>query len=177
WEADYFDYFRWPYYWSGMGLWGVAACPVHLAAVPPPGEDAGDAAAPAEEPAQDKADDEDSHLESLKDVTGYHIEAIDGEIGHVDDFVLDDHTWAIRYLVIDTRNWWPGKKILLAPPWVHQVSWAESKVYVDLPRATIQGSPEYDPSAPISRAYEGQLHDYYGQAHYWLEENQPSKRA
>ena len=62
---------------------------------------------------------------ALHDVDGYHIQATDGEIGHVEDFFVDDETWAICYLIIDTRNWWPGKKILISPKWIERVSWPE----------------------------------------------------
>jgi len=72
----------------------------------------------------------DSHLRSTTAVTGYHIEAEDGEIGHVAGFVMDDETWAIRYIEVATRNWWPGKKVLVSPAWIQKVSWAESNVYV-----------------------------------------------
>ncbi len=77
-----------------------------------------------------KDSQEDSHLQSTHDVTGYHTEAINGRIGHVEDFIMDDETWAIRYLVVDTRNWWPGKRVLLAPSWILEVEWEQSKVYV-----------------------------------------------
>jgi hypothetical protein len=53
----------------------------------------------------------------------HHIHATDGEIGHIEDFLIDDETWAIRYLVIDTRNWWPGKRILISPRWIERVGW------------------------------------------------------
>ena len=72
----------------------------------------------------------DSHLRSTEAVTGYNIEAADGEIGHVDGFVVDDEAWAIRYIEVATRNWWPGKKVLVSPAWIERVSWADSKVYV-----------------------------------------------
>ena len=65
----------------------------------------------------------DPHLRSTRDVSGHHIQAADGEIGHVEDFIIDDETWAIRYLIIDTQNWWPGKKVLVSPQWIERVSW------------------------------------------------------
>jgi hypothetical protein len=110
----------------------------------------------------------DSHLRSTDEVKGYHIEATDGEIGHVEDFIVDDGTWAIRYLEVDTRNWWPGKKVLVSPQWVDNVSWPDSKVYVGLSRETIQNSPEYIESMPVTREYEKRLYDHYGRSPYWL---------
>jgi len=78
--------------------------------------------------------DGDSHLRSIKAGTGYHIQATDGEIGHVENMLLDDHTWAIRYLVVDTSNWWGGHHVLVAPQWIQRVSWAEATVSVDVTR-------------------------------------------
>ena len=74
------------------------------------------------------------HLRSTRNVAGYHIEATDGMVGHVADFIIDDETWEIRYLVIDTKNWWPGKQVLVSPRWIDRVSWSESKVFVSLSR-------------------------------------------
>jgi len=60
-------------------------------------------------------------------VSGHHVEASDGEIGHVEDFLVDDRTWAIRYLIVDTRDWLPGKKVLISPKWIKRVSWSEKQ--------------------------------------------------
>jgi hypothetical protein len=106
------------------------------------------------------------HLRSAAHVTGYHIEATDGEIGHVEDFIIDDETWEIRYIVVDTRNWLPGKKVLIAPRWIDRVSWNDSKVYVSLSREAIGNAPEYHPDT-LNREYEGKLHDHYNRPKYW----------
>jgi hypothetical protein len=90
---------------------------------------------------KDRKESTDSHLRSTEAVTGYYIEAADGEIGHVDGFVVDDEAWAIRYIEVATRNWWPGKKVLVSPAWIERVSWADSKVYVGLSREAIKERP------------------------------------
>ena len=72
----------------------------------------------------------DPHLRGTHAVSGYTIHAKDGDLGHVEDFIVDDETWVIRYLIVNTGNWWPGKKILVSPEWIKRVSWSESKVYV-----------------------------------------------
>jgi hypothetical protein len=110
----------------------------------------------------------DSHLRSTEAVTGYNIEAADGEIGHVDGFVVDDDAWAIRYMEVATRNWWPGKKVLVSPAWIERVSWTESKVYVGLSRETIKTGPEYIESRPVTREFENLLYSHYGRPPYWL---------
>jgi sporulation protein YlmC with PRC-barrel domain len=112
----------------------------------------------------------DPHLRSTHDVSGRHIQATDGEVGHVDDFVIDDETWAIRYLIVDTKNWWPGKKVLLSPQWIERVSWRESKVFVNLSRETIKQAPEYTEDSLLTRDYETKLHRHYNRQGYWLDE-------
>jgi uncharacterized protein YrrD len=112
----------------------------------------------------------DRHLRSTQDVSGHAIQATDGEIGHVEDFIVDDETWAIRYLIIDTRNWWPGKKVLLSPKWIERVSWSESKVFVNLLRENIKQSPEYTEESLITRDYETHLHRHYKRQGYWVDE-------
>jgi sporulation protein YlmC with PRC-barrel domain len=110
------------------------------------------------------------HLRSTQDVSGHHIQAADGEIGHVEDFIIDDKTWAIRYLVIDTQNWWPGKKVLISPKWIERISWSESKVFVNLLRETIKLAPEYTDDYVVTRDYEAGLHRHYNRPGYWLDE-------
>ena len=96
----------------------------------------------------------DPHLRSVEAVTGYHIHARDGEIGHVDDFVIDDAGWAIPLLIVDTRNWWPGKKLLIPTGTVRDIVWDDKLVYLTLSRGQIKDGPIYDTSRPISRMQE-----------------------
>lgn len=83
-----------------------------------------------------------------------------------EDLIAEDETWIIRYVVVDTRHWLPGKKMLVAPSWIERVTWAERVVHVDLPRETIEDSPEFDPSVPVNPEYELRLYDYYGRPKY-----------
>jgi sporulation protein YlmC with PRC-barrel domain len=106
---------------------------------------------------------------STKEIAGGHIAANDGAIGHVEDVIIDDETWTIRYIVIDTRNWWPGKKVIIAPAWVSRVDWRNRRLHVDLSRREIQDSPEYDDSSAIDRKFEERLHEHYKQPGYWSE--------
>jgi hypothetical protein len=158
-EAAYLQYYGYPYYWGGPYLWGPTFYPSSLA-MP-------ETASLQAIPEQIKKDWTDSHLRSSESVTGYHIEAVDGEIGHVDGFVVDDEAWAIRYIEVATRNWWPGKKVLVSPAWIERVSWGDLKVYASLSREAIKGAPEYVESAPVTREYEAQLHLHYGRSPYW----------
>ncbi|MCU1236095.1 MAG: PRC-barrel domain containing protein [Candidatus Solibacter sp.] len=160
-EAEFLGYYGYPYYWGGPYLWGSGYSPIALT---PPVLDPGDVA----------KESMDSHLRSSLEVTGYHIEASDGEIGHLDGFVVDDESWAIRYIEVATRNWWPGKKVLFSPSWIERVSWADSRVYVVLSREAIQNAPIYAESIPITREYENGLYFHYGRPPYWLNEAEHS---
>jgi hypothetical protein len=112
--------------------------------------------------------DNDPNLRSTREVTGYHIQAVDEDIGHVEDFIVDQDSWVIRYLVIDTRNWIPAsKKVLIALGWVDKVDWKRRKVLMDLTSSQIEKSPEYDPNMPVNRSYETTLYDFYGRPYYW----------
>ena len=111
----------------------------------------------------------DPHLRSLSELTGYRIEALDGKIGRIEDAVLDDRGFSLPYVVVDTRNWLSGRTVLVSPTWVREIRWGDHRVAIDLTREEIEGSPTYDPSTPLDRAYEQQLHDYYGRHPYWSE--------
>jgi len=104
----------------------------------------------------------DAHVHSVSEVSGYRIHATDGEIGHAVDFLVDDRTWDIRYLIVDTKNWLPGKKVVLSPWWIDEVKWLESEIVIDLAKDTIKRSPDYDPDVPLTVDYAGRLHDHYG---------------
>jgi len=169
-EADYLAYYDYPYYWGGTGLWGSAMTPEQL--LPGAGGDRSaqtDLSARAVPAVPRQGDGEDPHLRSCDAVTGYHIQAIDGEIGHVQGFLLDDRTWAIRYMVIDTSNWWVGHQVLIAPPWIDAVSWPDRTVSVNLTRQAIQAAPAYDPLVQPDRAQELGLYRHYGQSDQWSE--------
>jgi len=161
-EAAYLGYYGYPYYWGGPYLWGSAFYPAGLSVPMSPS-----AEALAERVRGESAD---SHLRSSDAVTGYHIDTADGEIGHVDGFLMDEDAWAIRYIEVATRNWWPGGKRLISPAWVERVSWTESRVHVGLSKEAIKEAPEYTESTPITREYENRLHLHYGQTPYWLYE-------
>ena len=156
-EHDYYRYYNYPYYWGSSGLWGIGAYPTSLS----PGMWTG---------APESHDEEtrDVHLRSAKEVTGYHVRGSDGTIGHVADFIVDDGTWEVRYLVVDTSHWWAAdRKVLVAPYWASSVSWPKREVHVDLSREAIKGSPTWDVTAVISREYEARLYDHYGRPVYW----------
>ena len=153
-EIKYYDYYNWPYYWAGGDMWGPVTLPRELSVEG------------IDRKVELTEEINRSHLRSMKDVTGYSIQATDGEIGHVDDFVVDEDSWTIRYMIASTRNWWPGKKVLISPQWIANVDWKNSNLYVNLSRQAIKSGPEYDPEK-LSRSYETELYKHYGQPNYW----------
>jgi hypothetical protein len=155
-ETDLYDYYGWSPYWSTgfyMGGYGYA---VPLAG--PIGGGLGASRGGEEPPRRDPGD---PHLRSGREVTGYHIHARDGEIGHVADFIVEDGDWSVHYLVVDTQNWWPGKKVLISPRSIETIEWAGRTVNLNVDRQRIKGSPAYDGSKALDRAYEYQFHGYY----------------
>jgi len=103
----------------------------------------------------------DPHLRSIDAVTGYHVHASDGEIGHVVDFLVEDEDWSIRYLVVAAKNWWPGKKVLISPRSAQEIDWLDKIVKLDVDRQRVKDSPEYDESTTLDRAYEKYFHNHY----------------
>lgn len=162
-EAEFYSYYGYPYYWEGPYLWGPLYSPNGMVALTATQE----MAAPAEGIPKESLD---FHLRSTEAVSGYNIEAKDGAIGHVERFIVDDETWAIRYLEVATTNFWPGKKVLISPAWVERVSWEDSKVFVAATREAIKNCPEYDDAKPINREYENKIYFHYGRPPYWIDD-------
>lgn len=150
-ESNVYGHYGWsPYWYPGYGMGMMGAMPIAQS-----------------QPLGYRADSSDptsgdSHLRSANEITGYYVRASDDDIGHVEELLVDIETWAIRYFVVDTKNWWPGKKVLVAPQWFKEVSWADKTVHVDLTRDQVSKSPEYDPSATADSAYEDRLYQHYG---------------
>lgn len=155
-EEEYYSYYNAPAYWGGPSMWGTSPSLVR------------DRDQWHGMRSQERSWNPD--LRSSKDVSGHTIQATDDEIGHVDDFIFDDDNWAIRYMIVDTRNWLPGKKVLISPQWIDRISWDDSKVFVSLNRDTIKNAPEYDEDEVLTRDYETRLYHHYNRQGYWAEE-------
>jgi len=162
-QALYYDY---PFYWGYIGLWGRG---------PSPGLVAAGAKMEARAPHSDKPND--VHLRSANEVRRYQVHGSDGDVGHVDDFIIDDETWEIRYLVVQSSHIWFGNKVLVAARWANRISREGKCIYFDLTRDAIKACPVWDASAPINREYELQLYDYYGRPAYWNAIPEPSPKA
>jgi len=191
-EIRYLNYYGYPYYWGGNGLWGAGSFPSLMIS-------------DIDERAKQVADEEDllqrsensdqreselghvnraqlsssgfaksesakpenPHLRSCKSVLNHEIQATDGLIGHVEGFLVDEDTWAIRYLVVQTGHWWSGHKVLIVPDWITSVNWFESTVTVDLSRAAIKESPHFESAKELDREQEVGLYKHYDRSGYW----------
>jgi hypothetical protein len=168
-ERDYLAYYGYPSYWEMGGVWGTMEYPL-FPYVERPLDDATAVDADRSPPAgttAEQGEDEDSRLRSTADVTGFDIEASDGSIGHVQDFLFDDESWTIRYLVVDTVNWWPGgKKVLMATQWIDHIDWELRRVFTRLTRDKVKNSPEYDETLLLDRQYEERLREAHQREGY-----------
>ena len=160
-EAEYARYYGYPYYWGGAGFWGMGAYPGSLTAAESIKGELKAAAAHAPHTP------DDSHLRSSNAVIGYQVHAIDGDIGHIDDLLVDDETWAVRYLIVSTHHWWNSHRVLVAPRWIDDVTWSTATVSVDLMRHAIKSAPPYDAETQLDRQREQALHDHYDRPGYW----------
>lgn len=161
-ERKFHQYYDWPYYWGSNGVWGTWATPELLG-----GEKWFD------DP--DKHLLGESHLRQIDSLSGYVIHGTDEDIGHFQDFIVDDGSWAIRYIVVDTRKWWQGTSVVLLTDWISGIDDKHGKVDVDLTREIIKNSPEWPSDQPVDPDFEARLSDYYGRSVRSNKPNNPSE--
>ena len=157
-EIELHKYYNWSPYWGG-----ALGTPVPMYMPPDSSE--------TEEGEKEKPEVKEKvnpHLRNTHEVIGYKIHAEDGQIGHIDDFIVHEQDWIIRYIVVKTGSWLSGKKVLIPPGWIKNIDWRNSEAVANVKKEVIEGSPEFDPGAPVNREYETRLYDYYGRPKYWL---------
>jgi uncharacterized protein YrrD len=177
-EIEQLAHYGYPFYWGGPGAWGWGAYPnLMMTDAGPDPTDALYKRAQAREvramvEAQ-KSLHENPHLRSCREVLNYHIEATDGDIGHVQGFLFDDESWSIRYLVVDTNNWWLDHKVLVVPQWIEDVSWLDATVSVGLTREAVKEAPPFDSTLQLDREQEMEIYLHYGRTGYWGADMKP----
>lgn len=164
-EEQHLGYYGYPYYWGGTSMWGESLYP--YMAPSHASDSVGWVVRQQNTEACLRAErklhcNDDPHLRSCQAVIGYHLHTIDGEIGHVAGYLIDDETWAIRYLIVDTSNWWLGHQVLIAPEWITGVHWPSQTVSVALSRESIKQAPPYDSTTDWGREQDNTLHQHYG---------------
>ena len=166
-ETALFEHYGYPPYWTGPFLWGPLPAPVAptgLGRAPEQDE----RRQPVRAAVLDASHGELGLVDS-QDILGTHLHATDGDIGHVEDFLAEDDTWSLRYLVVDTSNWWIGKQVLISPDWIDRFDWPDGKLHIGLDRASVKGAPEYDGTTPPSRDTEAALYRHHGRPPYWVD--------
>jgi len=133
-EVEYYQYYGWPAYWTGGGLWGLGGFPV---LVPPPKTDVIKA-----EGQQQHHHRDDKHLQSCHAVTGYAIHTTDGVIGEVSGFMVNEKNWAIPELMVEAGHWYAGKEIKIPTDQITQINYDTSAVHVNLTKEDIQQTAE-----------------------------------
>ena len=175
-EMNLYDYYGFPYYWTGPYRWGLAPLgygPYPVGTLPAGYEPR---STTAEEVAVREREQADPHLRSAADVRGHRIQATDGELGHVEDFLVEEGSLAIRYLVVDPRSWWPGKHVLVSTEWIDAVNWDAGTVDVSLTREAVRNAPEFDAVGPLEREYEVRYHGHLGRPGYWARPDEDGGR-
>lgn len=150
-------HYDWPMYWFADPMFGSHP--------PIPSREVSEYM--SDEESVEKRNRKISHLRSTKEVTGYHIEATDGEIGHVGEFIVDTESWKIRYIVVSTHDVMHGKNVLLAPDWLKSIIWKDKKITVNSTMEAVRNGPEFTPTDPVNKEYEEVVYDYYGHRKYW----------
>jgi hypothetical protein len=175
-EMGYLGYYGYGSYWGGGGLWGASIYPDVLQAGYSPqrithrqGGWSGRVSRRAAS-ARRSAFAQQQRRHAL-------LRACERRrLGHVQGFLVDERSWAIRYLIVNTSNWWLGHKVLIAPQWIDQIDWTECTVSIDLTRETIKHSPPYDSTKPLEREQEAGIHAHYGRTGYWPREATQAER-
>jgi hypothetical protein len=175
-EADLHNHYSHPYYWHRSDIWGTGLYAAQLVSGIGYGGAASEirlrtAQASREERQNRSSLPADPHLRSCKAVSGYRVSANDGEIGHVTGLLVEEETWAIRYVIVDTSNWWLGHRVLVAPDWIKDVRWAEQQVSVDLSRQDLKYSPPYTNGELLDRSAETRLFLHHGRPNYWQKDS------
>jgi sporulation protein YlmC with PRC-barrel domain len=158
-QNQLYDYYGWDPLWDAPYL-GRGTNSIGSSLMTPPYPELRAQAAPRAEVAELQGGDH--HLRSVVEVTGYTIHTSDGNIGHVEDFMLDNADWSLSYLIVDTSNWWLGKRVLIAPKAVTGIDWTVRQVQLDATREKVRASPPWDPLVAFDKAYETHLHNHYG---------------
>lgn len=147
-DSTAYESYGLPVYLAGPPGWGLG----HFPLVTPP---------PTPEELEVVDEQRGPNLRSAREVAGYQVHAADGDIGHIEGFIIDDSGWTIRYLIMDTGHWLGGRTVLLPSDRLSRISWSDRSVATEMSRETIRLAPEYDPEVELDDSYERRLAAYY----------------
>ena len=118
---------------------------------------------------QDKQDQ--TGLYALDKLRNFSVQANDGSVGHVKDFLARPSDWIIRYMLVDTGNWLPGKKVAIPIDWIETIDWEQRRVVVSVTCAQVKDSPGLEELDTIDRAFEERFFKYYQRPGYWIKQS------
>ena len=157
-ETHVYNHYGWdPYWYGGLAPMGIAG-PGTTMFMPRQGFDAEPQYPTATGP---MPDDGDPNMRSADAVTGYHIEATDGEIGHAEDFLFDADNWQIRYIEVNTKHWWGGQKVVIAPALIREIDWLSGLIYLNVDIGKVKASPVYDPAMTEDGNFNDRFHEHF----------------
>ncbi|WP_434926295.1 PRC-barrel domain-containing protein [Shewanella sp. HL-SH2] len=172
-EIRLLEYYGYPYYWGGYGMWGDNVLPnmmltgyVDLTSQHHDDHTKETKAAKAEQHKED-----DIHLRSCEAVIDYRIQAIDGDIGHIEGLLIDEDTWVIRYIIVNTSNWWLGHQVLIPRHWIEDLSWSDASASVNLTQQEVKDAPSYNSNMQVDRKMEMHIYNHYGRLGYWMDKD------
>ncbi|MBM7551188.1 PRC-barrel domain-containing protein [Thalassobacillus pellis] len=169
-EMELTDFFGWKQYWAGDYLWGGYGSP--LATMPEPGQKEMLAAKENNPPIEEGKYTGDDKLRSIEEIKGAVKHGIvhgkDGKAGYISDIIVDDETWKIRYLVVNTSEWSTNFQVLLSPAWLQSIDWVDNNFYIDLSLETIEAGPNYDKHQEITEELEEEIYRKYQKEPYWI---------
>ena len=161
-ENQLYSYYGWDPLWGGANLSAIPGAMASPLMAPPylglgPTDE-------AETAGDGRLRGADPHLRSVVEVTGYRVQAVDGEIGQIENLMIDDADWSVHYFVVDTRNLWFGKHVLISPLAVKAIDWLDRHVELNVSRELVKASPPWDPLVAFNDEYAKRLHKHYGWA-------------
>ncbi|OFZ18329.1 MAG: hypothetical protein A2X94_12300 [Bdellovibrionales bacterium GWB1_55_8] len=165
-EMQLLRYYNWPVYWGGMGLWRESDKP-QLYPIERHSDEAVEKDSPPPFLLSPEGSELNPHLRSIKELRGYHIDARGSVFGHIEDAFVDNESWALRYLLVDTKSWWPSLPVPISTEWITDISWEKSLIRVDLDPEQIKSAPALSPHVPFDRTFEARLYSHYGKTGYW----------
>jgi len=156
-EASVYGYYNWNPYWGSMlsPIGTAVGAPVFMS------ESNRDAKVLEPSDHEAKHGDQDPSLRSAAAVIGYHIEATDGAVGHAEDFLVDGTDGQVRYLIVDTKNWLPGKRVVISPQLIREIDWTTRAIYLNVKADMLKSSPAYDPVEIGSETFNDHFHQYF----------------
>ncbi|GGD02692.1 hypothetical protein GCM10007216_36830 [Thalassobacillus devorans] len=167
-EMELSDTFGWKQYWAGEFLWGGYLTPMD------PVEEPARAAEPQttqEPPINDNVHDRKDKLRSSESIKGEFKHGVvhgeNGKIGYIKDLMIDEGTWRIRYLLVDTSEWSTNERVLLSPDWLQSVDWLTNDFYIDLKLETIEDGPNYEKDQTVTKEFEEMIYRKYRKEPYW----------